>query len=117
MKTSRDPRHLRRLDLVKSLYAATIRNQANAKTKHVWAHLPALDARITISAPQWPLAKINPVDLAILRLAVYELLIDKSVPVKVIIDEAVEIAKTLGSQSSPGFINGVLGHIVKNYES
>lgn len=117
MKTSRDPRHLRRLGLVKSLYSATVRNHPNSKISHIWLHLPKLDAHISIAAPQWPLAKINPVDLAILRLAAYELLIDKSVPVKVIIDEAVEIAKTLGSESSPGFINGVLGHIVKNYES
>lgn len=117
MKTSRDPRHLRRLKLVNSLYAATVRNQPDSKTKHIWAHLAKLDALITASAPQWPLAKINPVDLAILRLAVYELVIDKSVPPKVIIDEAVEIAKALGSDSSSGFINGVLGHIIKNHAS
>jgi len=59
---------------------------------------------------------INIFDLAILRLGVWELAVDvdKKVPEKVVIDEAVELAKTFGTESSPGFVNGVLGTILKN---
>ena len=69
---------------------------------------------ITQTAPEWPLDKLNKTDLAILRLAVYELTITKKEPVKVIIDEAIELAKELGSESSSSFVNGVLGTIVKD---
>ena len=57
-------------------------------------------------------AKINGIDLAILRQAVYELMIEKEIPPKVVVDEAVEIAKEYGSESSPGFINGALGKLI-----
>ncbi len=82
------------------------------KTKNIQAKLPVIDKIITKYAPEWPLEKINKVDLAILRLAIYELL-TKNAPYKVIINEAVEIAKTYGSQNSSSFINGVLGKIVE----
>lgn len=114
MKTTRDPRHLRRIELVKELYACGVRNKPNSKVSHIWIHLSTIDQLIVSGAPQWPLSKINPLDLAILRLAVYELVIDKTTPLKVIIDEAIEIAKSFGSESSPAFINGVLGHVVKS---
>jgi len=64
------------------------------------------------SSPAWPIDKLNKIDLAILRLSIYELLIG-NIPPKVIIDEAVEIAKEYGSESSPSFVNGVLGTIYK----
>lgn len=72
-----------------------------------------IDKEILISAPEWPLERINKIDLSILRLAVYELTIQKNEPPKVIIDEAVELAKEFGSESSGPFINGVLGDIWK----
>jgi N utilization substance protein B len=56
---------------------------------------------------------LNKIDLAILRLAVFELIIENSQPPKVIIDEAVELAKEFGSESSSKFVNGVLGTILK----
>ena len=68
---------------------------------------------IAKAAPEWPIEKLNKSDLAILRLAVYELTIEKKEPVKVIIDEAIELAKELGSENSSSFVNGVLGTIVK----
>ena len=77
-------------------------------------HFPTIDPIIAQCAPEWPLDKLNPVDLAILRLAGYELLIDKSAPYKVIIDEAVEIAKEFGGEKSGPFINGALGNLVKS---
>lgn len=83
----------------------------------IWESLPKIDPLIETAAPEWPLPKLNPIDLAILRLATFELLIDKKAPLKVIIDEAIELAKEFGSSGSPAFINGALGKIVKNYES
>ncbi len=67
-----------------------------------------IDAIICRFAPAWPLEQIAIVDRNILRIAIYEILQDK-VPVKVAINEAVELAKTFGSESSPKFVNGVLG--------
>ncbi len=81
------------------------------------SNLDFIDKEITSSAPEWPLERINKIDLAILRLAVYELLIQKKEPPKVIIDEAVELAKEFGSENSAAFINGVLGNILKIREN
>jgi N utilization substance protein B len=75
--------------------------------------LPDLDAKIAAAAPEWPLDKIAKIDLAILRLASFELLVAKTEPPKVIIDEAIELAKAYGNENSSKFINGVLGAILK----
>ena len=75
-----------------------------------------IDKIITKAAPEWPIQQINRIDLAILRLAVYELVVAKKEPPKVIIDEAVELAKAYGGQNSPKFVNGVLGTILKQQE-
>lgn len=61
----------------------------------------------------WPVEKLNRIDLAILRLAIYELGNEK-IPPKVVIDEAVELAKEFGSENSSSFVNGVLGTIYKD---
>lgn len=76
--------------------------------------LPDVDAHIEKAAPEWPLSKIAKIDLAILRLAVWELMYDKQNPSKVVIDEAVELAKAFGNEHSAKFINGVLGTIVQH---
>jgi N utilization substance protein B len=76
--------------------------------------LAKIDNIITKDAPEWPITQINKIDLAILRLAVWELVIKAKEPPKVIIDEAIELAKTFGSENSPSFINGVLGTVYKN---
>lgn len=73
-----------------------------------------LDNLIGRHAPKWPLEKINKVDLAILRIAFYELVYQPQTPPKVIIDESIELAKEFGSESSPSFINGVLGSALKD---
>ncbi|MBI3954899.1 transcription antitermination factor NusB, partial [Candidatus Gottesmanbacteria bacterium] len=78
-------------------------------------NLKKIDEYIRESAKQFPIDKIAKIDLAILRLSAYELLIEKREPVKVIIDEAVELAKTFGGEASPLFINGVLGDLLKKY--
>jgi len=70
-----------------------------------------LDAQIKRFAPAWPVEQLAVIDRNILRLAIFEVLIDNKVPVKVAINEAVELAKSFGSDNSPKFINGVLGAI------
>ncbi len=70
-----------------------------------------IDQHIKNFAPLWPVEQIPVVDRNILRLAIFEILLDNSVPVKVAINEAVELAKTFGSDSSPRFVNGVLGSV------
>ena len=70
-----------------------------------------IDAQIRHFAPAWPLDQMAVVDRNILRLAIYELLHNNKVPVKVAINEAVELAKSFGADSSPRFINGVLSSV------
>jgi len=70
-----------------------------------------IDHKIKNFAPAWPIEQIPVVDRNILRLAIFEILLDNKVPVKVAINEAVELAKTFGSDNSPKFVNGVLGSV------
>jgi N utilization substance protein B len=70
-----------------------------------------LDQNIQGFAPAWPLNQISLVDRNVLRLAIFEILHDNKIPVKVAINEAVELAKTFGSNNSSRFINGVLGSV------
>jgi len=70
-----------------------------------------LDEHIKSFAPAWPIVQLSPVDRNILRLAIFELLIDNKVPVNITINEAVELAKKFGSDNSAKFINGVLSSV------
>lgn len=72
-----------------------------------------IDSKIAKAAPEWPIDKIAKIDLAVLRLATYELVVAKSEPPKVVIDEAIELAKSYGNEHSSQFVNGVLGSILK----
>lgn len=72
-----------------------------------------IDEVILKAAPEWPIEKIPKVDIVALRIAIYEIVYAKSVPEKVAIDEAIELAKEFGSDTSSKFVNGVLGTIVK----
>lgn len=116
MKTASDPRHRHRIHLMQRLFSSAYQKFPDPEVKFIWEHLSQIDPEIIEAAPEWPLSKLNPLDLAILRLAVFELLIEKSVPYKVVIDEAVELAKDYGSENSSSFINGALGKIVGKYE-
>ena len=71
-----------------------------------------IDLNIQRFAPAWPVGQISTVDRNILRLAIFEILIDNKVPVKAAINEAVELAKLFGSESSSKFVNGVLGSVI-----
>ncbi len=114
VKTALDPRHQKRIDTMQQLFALSFeKHQPHDLLTDITAHLKTLDHAITTSAPEWPIDKIAKIDLAILRLAAYELLIQKKEPPKVIIDEAIELAKEFGNENSPKFINGVLGTILK----
>lgn len=116
MKTPKDPRHKKREKIIKQLFglsfAPNLNSEKNPLIEKIIKNLSKIDKLITQAAPQWPIKQINRVDLAILRLAVWELL-EKKEPPKVIIDEAIELGKAYGSERSPAFINGALGTILK----
>lgn len=80
-------------------------------------HQTALDGIIAPVAPEWPIDQIARMDRIVLRIGVYELLYDDSVPPKVVINEAVELAKAFGGDNSSKFINGVLGTVLRNQEA
>ena len=87
--------------------------------KGVVDHLSQIDKIISASAPEWPLAQIPVVDRNVLRLGLYELLFanKEEVPPKVAINEAIELGKNFGGESTGRFINGVLGTVYKEMDS
>lgn len=118
-----DPRHKLRIKIIENLYAYSYNNTKMSlphpkekKTIDVIKHIDALDKFITTFAPKYPVDKIAKTDLAILRLSIYELMIERHEPEKVIINEAVELAQEFSGKKSSGFINAVLGQIFKNSE-
>lgn len=113
MKKHADPRHQARIKTMKSLFSFAFQPVKNTGISRIVKHLPYIDAIIAKSAPEFPVEKIAKVDLAILRLAIYELLIEKRNPPKVIIDEAIELAKEFGGDSASAFVNGVLGTVLQ----
>lgn len=115
MKTPFDPRHKKRQHRVEELFKFDFHTQPiSDATKHILENREIIDSHIHKAAPDFPIEKINRVDLAILRLSVYELLIEKKEPPKVIIDEAIELAKEYGGDTSPAFINGALGKLLQH---
>lgn len=71
-----------------------------------------LDARIDAAAEGWKTKRMGKVDVAVLRLALYEMEYDDDIPTKVAINEAVELARKFGGDESPGFVNGILARLV-----
>jgi N utilization substance protein B len=88
------------------------RDFARNLVQGVLEHQAELDALIRDSAPEWPLDQVAVIDRNILRMAIFEFVVEGNTPVKVAINEAVELAKLFGSDSSGRFVNGVLGTIV-----
>jgi N utilization substance protein B len=86
-------------DFMRELVHGTVKNREE------------IDTQIKTLAPAWPLDQIATVDRNILRLAIFEIIYDNKVPVKAAVNEAVELAKMFGSESSAKFINGVLGAV------
>lgn len=84
--------------------------------ENVAGKLKEIDSLITTYAPEWPLEQITVCDRNVLRIGIYELKFALEIPPKVAINEAIELAKTYGSESSGKFINGVLGSVYKNMQ-
>jgi N utilization substance protein B len=82
----------------------------------VLEHQGGMDDLIARYAPEWPLDQMAVIDRNVLRIAIFEFLVDTETPVKVAINEAVELAKLYGSDSAPRFINGVLGTLAEQFE-
>lgn len=117
-----DRRHLARIKLIQNLFACEFNKDFNnlydidsEKLKKILEKKDEIDLLIKKYAPRYPLEEIAKVDLAILRWAIYETVFDKKLPYKVVIDEAVELAKELSSENAYSFINGVLGSLIKDY--
>ncbi len=85
----------------------------------VFNSLKEIDSKIRKLAPEWPIEQVTIIDRNILRIGIYEIMFDekKDVPPKVAINEAIELAKTFGGNSSGKFINGVLGSLYKEIEN
>lgn len=136
MKRGSDPRHLARILALQVLFSEKFsNNRLNMEnipvedmleldeiesydkdlfskiTKGVTENIAETDKVILQFAPQWPISQMKLVDLQILRIAIYEGFIGKITPPKVAIDEAIEIAKDFGGETSSKFVNGVLGAI------
>lgn len=110
-----DPRHAERIKIVQQLYSLLFnpvkRSNLDKKTRQILKKRGTIDKLIEGAAPKYPIEKISRVDLAVLRLAVFELMMEKTQPPKVIINEAVELAKEMGGERSSAFVNAVLGSI------
>ena len=94
-----------------------VRSFARALVEGVLQHRDELDRLIVKSAPSWPIDQMSRIDKSILRVAIFEILFDNRVPMKAAINEAVELAKRFGSDSSSRFINGVLGTVADNRQA
>jgi N utilization substance protein B len=116
-----DPRHTQRIKAVQNLFAysfttptGNLPHAENPIFAAVISQKERIDALIQQYAPKYPIDRIAKTDLAVLRLAVYELIVAPEQPQKVVIDEAVKLAKEFGGDRSFAFVNAVLGAIVKS---
>lgn len=82
------------------------------KVEAIFEKIPALDEKINGAAKGWKTNRMGKVDLTVIRLALYEMAYDETVPEKVAINEAVELAKKFGGDDSPSFVNGILAKLV-----
>jgi len=90
-------------------------NIAKTLTNNVTQNISKIDPIISEFIHQFSLPTLSTLDRTILRIATYEMIIDEEIPFKVAINEAIEIAKHFGSETSPKLINGILGAIAKKY--
>lgn len=106
---------MKRKLLVEEFFGGTFRKLDNPSpaAKRILKHQKTIDSLMTEASAEGETRRINKLDRAVLTVAIWEMTIEKKTPPKVIIDEAVELAKEFGSESSPGFVNGILGNILK----
>lgn len=141
MKKATDPRHLSRELALQSLFSKdfnhdrpgvidfeisdlSLLDEIESYNEELYASLvngvrterETIDQLIVKYAPQWPISQMKLVDLQILRMAIFEGFVSKITPPKVAIDEAIEIAKEFGGETSSKFVNGVLGAIYEEYK-
>ena len=90
-----------------------VRRLASDWTKGTWENLKECDDLIVVSTIKWQFARLSPVDKSILRLAVYQLKFCSDIPPKVVINEAIELAKKYSTDKSPAFVNGVLDAVLR----
>ena len=94
-----------------------VRNLAIEWAEATWKSVIACDNLITSAAIKWDMSRLSPVDKAILRLSAYQMKFCPEIPNKVVINEAIEIAKTFSGEQSPRFVNGVLDAILRNIKT
>ena len=93
-----------------------VRDLALEWSKGTWENLKQCDELITSSTIKWQFTRLSPVDKSILRLSVYQLKFRTDIPPKVVINEAIELAKKYSTDKSPAFVNGVLDAVLKKIE-
>jgi N utilization substance protein B len=107
--------HIPEIVIHERIVAQSLDNKMAEFTKHivfgVWPLREDLDQFISEQAPEWPLDQVAVIDRNILRIALWEFAVSGVTPMKVAINEAVELAKMYGSESAPRFVNGVLGSL------
>lgn len=91
----------------------SVRKLARDWTEGTWENLSSCDKLIADSTIKWEFARLSPVDKSILRLAVYQFKFCSNIPPKVVINEAIELAKKFSTDKSPAFVNGVLDAVLK----
>ena len=89
------------------------REYISERSNRIIEALPEINAKIESISEGWKIERVGKVELAILRLGIFEMLFDEDIPTNVALNEAVELAKKYGGDSSPSFINGVLGKLVE----
>ncbi len=115
-----DARHQKRIKVIQDLYAASfpgskiVDDESKELLEKIDSKRKEIDELVGKYATRYPLDKVSKIDLSILRLAIYELMFDRQNPPKVVIDEAVTLAREFGTEKSYAFINGVLGSIMRS---
>ena len=94
----------------------SVRNLARQWARGTWENISLCDELISGSTMKWRMCRLSPVDKSILRLAVYQLKFCPDIPAKVVINEAIELAKKFSTAQSPGFVNGVLDAMLKKMQ-
>ena len=90
-----------------------VRRLASDWTRGTWENLAQCDELIVGATIKWEVSRLSPVDRSILRLAAYQLKFCSDIPPRVVINEAIELAKKFSTEKSPGFVNGVLDAVLK----
>lgn len=86
------------------------------RTAMIMEKIPEIDGKLNQVAAGWKTKRMGKVELTILRLAIFEMLFDEMIPVKVSVNEAVELAKKFGGKDSPAFVNGILARFIPEDE-